>query len=286
MKKPLYYLDNYEKKRILEMHQTATKKQYINENKQLLREFWWWVIGGAAVLGGGYALYNNWRKGSGKDTFNQLHAMCSKPEADKAKKYNTAAEHKQIANDLKKAFDWGAWYTAGFGTDNDLVKSSLAKIKSIGDYCAVAKEFKSKYNLDLASELQGEITTSFKEYVMDPLESAVKKSGEDEENAKKNNGGGKDDEGRDDEGRDDEDFSEDGDKDSDKKDETVYKVCMNTFEFGCKDTDYTHEVKEIQKCLGLKETGKFDSKTRGELKSQFGKEKINSDEIPLLCGNF
>ena len=32
MKKPLYYLDNYEKNRILEMHKTATKKQYITEN--------------------------------------------------------------------------------------------------------------------------------------------------------------------------------------------------------------------------------------------------------------
>ena len=36
MKKPLYYLDNYEKNRILEMHQTSTKKQYITENKKVL----------------------------------------------------------------------------------------------------------------------------------------------------------------------------------------------------------------------------------------------------------
>lgn len=291
MKKPLYYLDQYEKNRILEMHQTATKKQYITENKQLLREFWWYLIGGAAVIGGGVALYNNWKKGSGKNEFNQLQNICSKPEADKAKKYNSSSEHKSIATDLKKAFDWLV-VGIDMGTDNDLVKSSLSKIKSIGDYCAVSKEFKSKYGKDLGSELQSEVTFSFSEIVMQPLEAAVKRSSEEEQNAKKTAGGGNIDDSKpkkDDE-TDDEDFIDVDNKETEDNQTTTdgitYQTCMKTFKLGCKDTAYTHEVKEIQKCLGIKETGKFDRKTQSELKSQFGKPEINMDDIPLLCGNF
>ena len=102
MKKPLYYLDNYEKNRILEMHQTSTKKQYLTENKQQLNEWFWWVLGGAAVLSLGTSFYMNWKKGNGKEAFTQMTKACQAADASKAKLLNSASEHKTISKKLNK----------------------------------------------------------------------------------------------------------------------------------------------------------------------------------------
>jgi hypothetical protein len=310
MKKPLYYLDNYEKNRILEMHQTSTKKQYLTENKQQLNEWFWWVLGGAAVLSLGTSFYMNWKKGNGKEAFTQMTKACQATEAGKAKLLNSASEHKTISKNLNDAFEIvdinPLKYFSGSGpegtTDEEKVKSNLAKIKSIPDYCAVAKVFKQSYGTELGEELKSEIGSAvgdlafgneFIKYVMEPLQGAVNQTQKDEENAqpKKNEDVKTDDQPKKDEdefqSNDKEDKGGAGGQESDSEDVGIkWTTCMSEFKFGCKDLEYTNEVKKIQRCLGLDPSGKFGKKTESELQSQFGKKTINDDEIPLLCGDF
>ena len=54
MKKPLYYLDLYEKQRILEMHKGATNRGYLKEEKKVLNELapLLWLLGIGAAVGG------------------------------------------------------------------------------------------------------------------------------------------------------------------------------------------------------------------------------------------
>ncbi len=286
MNKKLYFLDNYEKKRIIEMHQSATKKQYLSESKQILNEWFWWVLGGTAVLGGAYGLYSKWHSGTGKDQFLEMNSACPNLDLSKAKLLNSESEHKNIADELNKAFEivdinvfkvFSGKSPEGT-TDEKSVKNNLSKIKSIPDYCAVATKYKERYNEDLGERLDSEITTGFKEYVMEPLVGAVEfsakleKKFEDDPNAKKENddnyiygGGGRDDDGGSD---------------------LNYKTCFDEYGLGCKDGQYSHDIKKIQKCLGLPKTGKFNKETESKLRSEFGKSKINADDIPFLCGEF
>ena len=304
MKKPLYYLDNYEKNRILEMHQTSTKKQYLTENKEQLNEWFWWVLGGAAVLSLGTSFYMNWKNGNGKEAFTQMTKACQATDAGKAKLLNSASEHKTISKNLNDAFEIvdlnQLKYFYGSGpegtTDEEKVKSNLAKIKSIPDYCAVAKVFKQSYGTELGEELKSEIGSAvgdlafgneFIKYVMEPLQGAVNQTQKDEENAqpKKDEVVKSDDEFRDSDNEDKDGTG--GRQESDSEDVGIkWTACMSEFKLGCKDLEYTNEVKKIQRCLGLKPSGKFGKKTESELQSQFGNKIIKDDEIALLCGDF
>ena len=294
MKKPLYYLDNYEKNRIHEIHKTATKKQYITENKKVLNEGFWLIALGVVGVGAaaGY-VWKNWDSiigNVGEAKFLSLNNACDNPEVDKQKTYNTPQQHVSYAKDFRKAFDWGEWYTAYKGTDNDLVSATLRSLKSMADYCKVRKEFKKLYGKDLGAEMNNEIDLSFDSIVMDPLSGAIKKSVEDGyeieghtvDNTKKDGETKKDDE-----------FNIDGEKPGTGGEETFddstsinWTTCTSEFKVGCKDLEYTNEVKKIQRCLGLTPSGKFGAKTESELLSQFGKKTIKDDEIALLCGDF
>lgn len=301
MKKPLYYLDQYEKHRILEMHKTSTKKQYLTENKQQLNEWFWWVAGGTAVLSLGTSFYMNWKKGNGKEAFTEMTKACEATDASKAKLLNSATEHKDISKNLNDAFevrDYAFWkYFSGSApegtTDEQKVKTNLAKIKSIPDYCAVAKNYKQIYGEDLGDRLKSEISSAvgdlifgneFVKYVMEPLQRAVDQTEKDQGNIKKNEKevvvNKKDDE-----------FSDDikgtgGEETFDDSTSINWNTCAGEFKIGCKDLEYTNDVKRIQRCLGLTPSGKFGSKTESALQSQFGNKIIKDDEIALLCGDF
>jgi hypothetical protein len=71
-----------------------------------------------------------------------------------------------------------------------------------------------------------------------------------------------------------------------ESDDINYKTCFDEYGLGCKDGQYSHNIKKIQKCLGLPKTGKFNKETEFALKNEFGKSKINTDDIPFLCGEF
>lgn len=298
MKKPLYYLDQYEKERILKLHENATKKQYLSENKELLREFLflpaavWWILGGTAALGGGAYFYRKWSGSEGKEAYKLLHESCSKVDLTKAKGLNTDSEIKSIAKDLGDALREKTLYIFG-GTNEAKVQASFERVKSIPDYCKVAKSYESEFSEDLYDGIKGDYwdtsASEFKKNIIDPLTKAVETTKKAEEEAqKKQNGGGDPD-------NDTEDDSDNDSSDSDSSDSSSssgsdsgisYTTCMDEFKLGCKDLEYTSEVKQIQRCLGLNVTGKFDKGTERALKSSFGKTIINADEIPLLCGNF
>lgn len=311
MKKPLYYLDQYEKNRILEMHKSSTKKQYIFEQKKQLNEWFWWVLGGATVLSLGTSFYMNWKKGNGKEAFGQMTKACEAADSAKAKLLNSASEHKDIAKNLNAAFEivdlnplkWFGGSSPEGTTDEEKVKTNLAKIKSIPDYCAVAKVFKQNYGTELGEELKSEIGSAvgdlafgneFIKYVMEPLQGAVNQTQKDEENAqskKEDNVKTNDDQTKTDDDEfktDNDEFKQSGGGEESFDDEPGIKwtTCSTIFKLGCKDLEYTSEVKKIQRCLGLTPSGKFGKSTEKELLSQFGKSSINDDEIPLLCGDF
>jgi hypothetical protein len=296
MKKPLYYLDNYEKNRILEMHKTATKKQYITENKKVLNEGFWLIALGitGALAGAGY-VWKNWNSIIGnvsEEKFLALNNACDNPEVDKQKTYNSSAQYTSFAKDINKAAHYKTPWLLGLvdkGTDDALLSSTLKSIKSLADYCKVRKEYKKLYNKDLGEEINGEVDLQFDTIVMEPLSGAIKKSVEDGyevvDNMTKKDEPKKEPKK---EPKDDEDKVNGGGDEDNFDDSTSIKwtTCSGEFKLGCKDLEYSSEVKKIQRCLGLEPSGKFGSKTESELLSQFGKKTINDDEIPLLCGNF
>lgn len=75
--------------------------------------------------------------------------------------------------------------------------------------------------------------------------------------------------------------SEDGPNDG-----ITYRNCSGTYSIGCKDLTYTDTIKQLQKCLGVKETGYFGKNTETELMSVRNEKTIDRNGIRLLCGNF
>ena len=294
MKKPLYYLDNYEKDRILEMHKTSTKKQYLKEDKKVLNEGFWLaalgVVGAAAAVGYVWKNWDNIIGNVGEAKFLSLNNACNSPEVDKQKTYNTPQQHVSFAKTLKKAFNWGEKYSFGMdvGTDNDSLSGTLKSLKSLADYCKVRKEYKKLYGKDLGAEINDEVDVSFDSIVMDALSGAIKKSVEDgfeieghTTDDTKIETGNETDDGK---------FSGGGEEESetnfDNSSSITWTTCMGEYKVGCKDLAYATDVKKIQKCLGLPTSGRFGTKTESELQSQFGKKTIKDDEIALLCGDF
>jgi hypothetical protein len=289
MKKPLYYLDQYEKQRILEMHKTATSNVYLKEEKQPINEIapLLWLLGIGATVGGAAALYKNWDSLTGqksKEAFTAINSACDKPEADKLKTLNNPKEYVDIAKKLNKAFDWSSWYTLGMdmGTDNETVTKELNKIKSIGDYCKVKKEYEKLFVSDLGETLMDEVSLNFDTIVMKSLSGAVKKTMEEDgdvpgykkiedKDSKRDPGSG---------GNDGTDNSKDSEDDG-----ISYVVCKGEYYKGCMDSIYGSEIKKLQRCLGIEPSGKFNNETEEKVKSEFNKTKVNSSDISYICGD-
>ena len=66
----------------------------------------------------------------------------------------------------------------------------------------------------------------------------------------------------------------------------TYRSCSGTYGIGCKDLPYTDTIKQLQKCLGVKQTGYFGKNTESELESTTGKKTTDRQGIILICGNF
>jgi hypothetical protein len=75
--------------------------------------------------------------------------------------------------------------------------------------------------------------------------------------------------------------SEDGPNDG-----ITYRNCSGNYSIGCKDLTYTDTIKQLQKCLGVKQTGYFGKNTERELESATNEKTIDRNGIRLLCGNF
>lgn len=292
MKKPLYYLDEYEKSRIIGLHEHATKKQYLG-NKILLESFilptWMWTtLGVAAGVGAGVYFYRQWKESSGKNSFEKLGEFCTTQDLSNLSLLNSDSELKSIAENLRDAVevvDLNIFkYITSSGpegtTDEEKIRTNLSKIKSIPDYCELSKIYKMKYGEDLTRRLSSEVDLDFAKTIREPLSKAIETSAgsgidfeESSVDKKESPGTG----------------GKKGEETPDKigTDEGItYRNCSGEYGYGCKDLPYTDTVKKIQKCLGIEQTGKFDGKTESELKSATGSATINKEGITVLCGDF
>jgi len=274
MKKVSFDSSREEKKRILEMHQKSTGRQYLNlikEEKQQLNEWIWWALGGAALIAGGVAAYN-WEGTEANKSVKALHESCKTSKLGKP--LQSGSEIEKIATEIGEAL---RERTMGIftSTDEDGLKSALSKIKSIPDYCKVASEYELNYGEDMYEGIDGDIDFGgWDEYVRQPLTNAIKTSTKVNDDAEK--GGGGEENGKGEEGSD-----EEGTK-TPNGETMVYNSCSGTYKLGCKDED-DNVVWQLQGCLGVKQTGKFGPNTESSLKQKTGNTSIDEREVWTLC---
>jgi hypothetical protein len=294
MKKPLYYLDQYEKQRILEMHKTATSNVYLKEEKQPINEIapLLWLLGIGAATGIGAKLIGDWMNDPSQRSVEAVHKACSDSRMEKEKTLNSNAEHIQIAKEINKAlsivdvnvFKYFSGDSPKGGTDEEAVAKNLEKIKSIPDYCAVAKQYNNLYKVDMLKDIDGDfdLQSDWAEYIHKPLTKAVEYSnklaksdteeiqGWGDQTPERDPGSG---------GNDTKDDSKDSEDDG-----ISYIACKGEFYKGCMDPIYGSEIKKLQRCLGIEPSGKFNTETEERVKSEFNKTKVNSSDISYICG--
>ena len=173
-------------------------------------------------------------------------------------------------------------------TKNNLIvvtkNTDLEKIKSIPDYCAVAKQYKNLYNVDMLSDIDGDfdLQSDWAEYIHKPLTKAVEYSNKMAKSGSDEISGWGDKTPERDPGSGDKDPEAEDDDDSD---DLSYVACSGEFYKGCKDPISGGEIKRLQGCLGLEQTGKYDSKLDDIVQSELKKSKINSSDISSICGD-
>ena len=287
MKKVSFDSLGEEKNRILEMHQKSTGKQYlnlINESEieetvkppmSLLKKAAL-LVGGAAVIAGGVQAYK-WEGGDAQQSVKLLHNSCDTSKLGNPVQPN--GEHEKIAKELGDALRRKTLLIFG-DTDNEGIKNSLSKIKSIPDYCKVAAEYESIYGEDLYEGFVGDFskfsTTKWDTYIRQPLTNAIKATEKANDDGSTEGGGGNEEDNKDNKNGD-----EEGTKTS-NGDTIVYNSCSGTYKLGCKDED-DNVVWQLQGCLGVKQTGKFGPNTESSLKEKTGNTSIDEKEVWTLC---
>ena len=288
MKKVSFDSSREEKNRILEMHQKSTGKQYLNlineseleeDDKKpmsLLKKAGLVVVG-AAVIAGGVQAYR-WEGGDAQQSVKLLHNSCDTAKLGNPTQPN--GEHEKIAKELGEALRRKTLVIFG-DTDNEGIKNSLSKIKSIPDYCKVAAEYESIYGEDLYEGFVGDFskfsTTKWDTYIRQPLTNAIKAT--ENANGDESTVGSGGNEG------DDESGNKNGDEEGTKTpggDTIEYKSCSGTFKLGCKD-ERGNDIWHLQSCLGVKQTGKFGPNTESALKRKTGETSIEGGDIWTLC---
>jgi hypothetical protein len=287
MKKVSFDSSGEEKNRILEMHQKSTGKQYLNLiNESEIEETakppmsllgkTLWVVAGAAVIAGGVQAYK-WEGGDAQQSVKLLHNSCDTSKLGKPVQPN--AEHEKIAKELGDALRRKTLLIFG-DTDNEGIKNSLSKIKSIPDYCKVAAEYESIYGEDLYEGFRDDFskfsTTNWDTYIRQPLTNAIKATEKANDDGSTEGGGGNEEDNKDNKNGD-----EEGTKTS-NGDTIVYNSCSGTYKLGCKDGD-NNVVWQLQGCLGIKQTGKFGPNTESSLKEKTGNTSIDEKEVWTLC---
>jgi hypothetical protein len=274
----------------------------------------WTILGVAGLAALGTWAYT---KDSDIDKIRTIFNMCkTSPDRDKWKKFMSESEIQESAKKLFHAMDdkmFGLSFM-GYGipqTDEDAVYGVMKSFKSPGDFCAVSNYYEKTYKNSLMEDLDGDFDYGWEE-IATPLVKMIEEYAKNEtkdycetntdecqdkliqacfadeqcktklleactktpedEVCKKINP----------EGKNENKTSDDVNKDSTSQ--TYF--CDNSFSLGCKDTETTNDVKTIQKCLGVKETGLFDEETKNNLENNFGKSEIKKDEISILCGDF
>jgi hypothetical protein len=287
MKKVSFDSSGEEKNRILEMHQKSTGRQYLNlineksdgKPMSLLGKVGI-VLGGAALIAGGVQAYR-WEGGDAQQSVKLLHNSCDTSKLGNPLQPN--GEHEKIAKELGEALRRKTLLIFG-DTDNEGIKNSLSKIKSVPDYCKVAAEYESIYGEDLYEGFRGDFskfsTTNWDTYIRQPLTNAIKATEKANDDGSTEGGGGNEGNNGSD-NKDNKNGDEEGTKTPDG-DTIEYKSCSGTYELGCKDGD-NNVVWQLQGCLGVKQTGKFGPNTESSLKQKTGNKSIDEREVWTLC---
>jgi hypothetical protein len=189
--KKLYFLNEEESKRILNLHKEATKKQYLKEDDTMMSSenelaedgvmasmATGAAIGGAvglvpgAIIGGAIGLINGLINGgnySYKGAEKILQACGNLKEVGKSTL--SRATLNGIADGINAAVD-------GMGTDEDAIKSNLQKITTIPDLCAMSNIYNTRHGESLFAAIDGDIDSEgeWKQYVFLPLLDAYENS--------------------------------------------------------------------------------------------------------------
>jgi hypothetical protein len=191
--KKLYFLNEEESTRILNLHKDATRKQYLKEDDTMMSSenelaedgvmasmATGAAIGGAvglvpgAIIGGAIGLINGLINGgnySYKGAERILQACRNSKEVGKSTM--SRATLNGIADNINAAVD-------GMGTDEDAIKSNLQKITTIPDLCAMSNTYKTRHGESLFAAIDGDIDSEgeWKQYVFLPLLDAYENSKE------------------------------------------------------------------------------------------------------------
>lgn len=195
--KKLYFLNEEEKERILRLHESATKKQYLFEDmdnsmcegcektdmyETELDEADAGAVVTGLMLGGvaGAALaYANSSSGSYTGV-KKIFDACS--QSGMGKSTMDGGTMDSIASKIRTA-------VSGLGTDEDAIKDALSQIQTLPDLCDVIRRYSQNYpGSTLIGDLDGDIDSDseWNEYVYLPLLAAKRKS---EELGNKSGGG-------------------------------------------------------------------------------------------------
>jgi len=201
--KKLYYLDEEEKNRILNLHESSTRKQYLMNEGQTGDDIRSGAAAGAlygaaagatlgvvgaipgAVIGTAIgaisALFNTTAR---PDFKKQITDVCNSGKLGQPIDSN---QLDTISATLKKLIETRNIMGVGRATQASQtgIKNQLSQIKTIPDFCQLIQRYRENYNADLLDKLSGEFYSdnAWNEYVRLPLMKAVRKTQELSKNA-------------------------------------------------------------------------------------------------------
>jgi len=176
--KNLFLINEDERNRILMLHESATKKQYIKESKmepdmtegEIDEDAG--LVGTALVMGPigwAYSALNSGTAGEGART---IFSKCKTKKGKLGKRQQNDATLAQIADKINGAVE-------GLGTTLPSIKSAFQNVKSIADLCSLSTIYQTRHGESLYDALDGDIDRNdeWKNNVYLPLlDNAVKNS--------------------------------------------------------------------------------------------------------------
>lgn len=178
--KKLYFLDEAEKKRILNLHESATKKQYLKEDNSFVEPEMTeneldedaGLIGTAIAMGPIGWVYSAINSGTAGDGARTIFSKCSANKGKLGKRRQNDSYLAQLADRINYAVE-------GMGTNLGKIKSAFQAVPSVADLCALSTIYQTRHGESLYSALDGDIDRNdeWKANVYLPLlDGAVKNS--------------------------------------------------------------------------------------------------------------
>jgi hypothetical protein len=179
--KKLYFLDEAEKNRILTLHESATKKQYLRESDEFEMEPEMMegeidedagLVGTALVMGPIGWAYSALNSGTAGEGARAIFSKCKTNKGKLGKRKQNDATLAQIADKINTAVE-------GMGTTLPSIKAAFQNVKSVADLCALSYVYQRRHGESLYNALDGDIDRNdeWKNNVYLPLlDNAVKNS--------------------------------------------------------------------------------------------------------------